>query len=509
MNPPVLSAFDDVVEEFRDEFDALLRMLELSEGTFSMSIAVCNAPALREQLIAELQQRRTGLEQIALPAGIVDVYGFVMEHAQPGQSGGLLLTGLEASISSRRTDNMCLQSLNASRDLWEQRYHRPVVLWLPEYAVRELMEVAVDLWRYLSHRFSFVSHQPVLPSYPRDLPAAEFVMAANLSAEEKQARIAELRERLATADRTSPQSLPRLTNWTCELSALFLMTGELNAAKQVCCDLLPTAQTQNDEVAIALLKSCIADAEQASGNIDEAIRIRREDVLPAYKHVGEEREYAVTMGKIAGLLPVRGESASALAILRDDVLPVYERLGDKRERAATLQKIADILKIMGCYDEAIHIYRDQVLPVFELLSDIHSQAVTSGRIANLLQERGDLDEALRIRRDVELPVYEQLGDARAQAVTKGQIADVLVKQGQVEQAVYILRHEVLPVFERLQYRSDQVTCQVRIAAILLRRNQGADRRRARELLAEALKVADELKLPQAEQIRRIQKRNGW
>ena len=77
--------------------------------------------------------------------------------------------------------------------------------------------------------------------------------------------------------------------------------------------------------------------------------------LPA--RLGDVRERAVTMGKIADILQARGELDEALRIRRDEQLPVYERLGDVRERAVTMGNIADILFARGELDEALRILR--------------------------------------------------------------------------------------------------------------------------------------------------------
>ncbi|MHC4879673.1 MAG: hypothetical protein ACYTGL_24725, partial [Planctomycetota bacterium] len=165
---------EDLSIELQEELNALLAMLELSDGTFSLSLAICNSPVLRDRLIDEITRQRPDVERIALPAGLVDVYGFVKEHAETGQSSGLLITSLEGSVSSRDTDNDSLRSLNASRDLWEPRFSRPIVFWLPEYAARELTSEAVDFTRYLSHRFGFTGDAPVNPPVDRNLPSAVF-----------------------------------------------------------------------------------------------------------------------------------------------------------------------------------------------------------------------------------------------------------------------------------------------------------------------------------------------
>ena len=80
----------------------------------------------------------------------------------------------------------------------------------------------------------------------------------------------------------------------------------------------------------------IADILQARGQLDEALRIRREEELPVYERLGDVRSTAVTMGKIADILQARGQLDEALRIRREEQLPVYERLGDVRSTAVTM-----------------------------------------------------------------------------------------------------------------------------------------------------------------------------
>ncbi len=70
---------------------------------------------------------------------------------------------------------------------------------------------------------------------------------------------------------------------------------------------------------------------QARGELDEALRIRREEELPVYERLGDVRSKAVTQGKIADVLQARGELDEALRIRREEQLPVYERLGATRD----------------------------------------------------------------------------------------------------------------------------------------------------------------------------------
>lgn len=182
---------------------------------------------------------------------------------------------------------------------------------------------------------------------------------------------------------------------------------------------------------------------------------------------GNDHEIAITIGVIADIVEARGDLNEALRIRRDDLLPVFEHLGEDRERAITMGKIADIFQAGGELDEALRIRHDEELPVYDRFGDVRSHAVTMGKIGDIFQARGDLDEALRICRDEELPVYERLDDARALLVGRAKLAH-----------------------------------------LLLNRNHPEDRPEASDLLRLALRDAEAMGVPEAAQIRAIQRHHN-
>jgi tetratricopeptide (TPR) repeat protein len=109
----------------------------------------------------------------------------------------------------------------------------------------------------------------------------------------------------------------------------------------------------------------------------------------------------VTKGQIADVLEARGELDEALRIRREEALPLYERLGDVRSAAVTKGKIADVLQVRGELDEALRIRREEALPVFERLGDARSLLVGRANLAILHLTRnreGDRQEANRLLR---------------------------------------------------------------------------------------------------------------
>jgi hypothetical protein len=140
---------------------------------------------------------------------------------------------------------------------------------------------------------------------------------------------------------------------------------------------------------------------QARGDLDGALRIRREEELPVYERLGDEHSAAVTKGQIADIMQARGDLDGALHIRREEQLPIYERLGDVRSVAVTKWNIATILEARDDLDGALRILQEEVLPVFERLGDVHGLLMGRSYLALSLLRRGgqgDRNEAGRLMR---------------------------------------------------------------------------------------------------------------
>ena len=107
-----------------------------------------------------------------------------------------------------------------------------------------------------------------------------------------------------------------------------------------------------------VLWSYIALAHR-SGDLDSALKSAQEKRGLDIKR-GAERASALAAGAIADILQARGDLDEALRIRREDQLPVYERLGDVRSRAITMGKIADILQARGDLEDRRASCRERV-----------------------------------------------------------------------------------------------------------------------------------------------------
>jgi hypothetical protein len=148
------------------------------------------------------------------------------------------------------------------------------------------------------------------------------------------------------------------------------------------------------------------------------------------------------MGQIADILVTRGELDEVLRILREEQLPVYDRLGEVRERAVTMSKIADILQTRGELDEALRIRREEELPVFDRLGEVRSRSVTLQKIAMALLEadglrQGRLQEILDALAEA-YAIAHRLGLPDGIAAIGPTLAQILAIGGHQDEALTVL-----------------------------------------------------------------------
>jgi len=176
-----------------------------------------------------------------------------------------------------------------------------------------------------------------------------------------------------------------------------------------------TALKDQDSRSFAMLRGGIADVLQQRGELDEALRLRREEQLPVYTRLGDVRELAVTQGKIADVLFARGELDEALRILREEAAPAFTRLGDVRELAVVLFKIAQIELQRGNTKEALT-KLTEAYTIVDRLGEVSGVAAVGQVLGEILARAGDRDQGLTLLRR-SAAAYRKLGQlAQAQNV---------------------------------------------------------------------------------------------
>lgn len=199
-----------------------------------------------------------------------------------------------------------------------------------------------------------------------------------------------------------------------EQAKRLMARGELDQAEGLFGDAAGLAAAAGKEVSATVARGAIADILFSRGDLDAALRIRKEEELPVYERLGEVRARAVTMGKIADILRRKGDLGAARA-LRAECLEINRRLADADGMANTLwglaqldlqeQKIGDAVpRIVEAYDIVCQLGR------------VDAIAVIGTVLGQILAANEQPDEA-RIVLQRSADIYRKLGrEADAMAV---------------------------------------------------------------------------------------------
>lgn len=137
-----------------------------------------------------------------------------------------------------------------------------------------------------------------------------------------------------------------------------------------------------------------ANIAEAQGNFEAASEIReREDESAASAESPDLVSQARVLDARAARLRSEGELEQALRVRREQELPIYEQLGDTRAQTVVLGEIADLLTAIGRTDEAGRVLEEQMLPRADRLGDARLQARASSKALQLRRGRSPASES--------------------------------------------------------------------------------------------------------------------
>lgn len=382
---------------------------------------------------------------------------------------------------------------NLRREAIARGIRAKLVLWLRPAQVGRLPEVAADWWAWRAGIVDFVKRGTATAV----APFAEFPELPSMSMADRARRIAVLRQWLAIEPPIDAEARAPLA---VELAMLLSGLGEVDEALRLLReDAVPVYERRGDLRNLAITRTYLADILKNRGQSDEALRIYESEV-PTYEELDDSRGLAVLYTNMAGVLRERGQFHRAHELLREKSLVIAQRIGDVGLEALAWDRIADLLGSEGKSDESWRIRRDRVLPIVDQLGDVRGRATTLGKIAEAMASLGQLQEALQILRDDVLPTFERLGLVRDRTVTMGLAALILSQQGDIDGAIATLRDQVLPTIVGIGDRREEVIIRATLATMLATRNGVGDRAEAARLLEVAYPTAKAHGYPETKDI---------
>ena len=373
------------------ELAALLRMLSISEGTFSLSIAICNSPALREYLIGKIKEEKAGIEIIQIEKDTNRVFSFVEEKINNKTPSAIFITGIEKVLPSDDDHPKIIRTLNTSRELWQQNFSCPVVFWLAEYATTMLQKEALDFASWISHIFEFVSERATAAAGTLDAYAGDITSAGRLDADQKRFRIAELEQRINEAgDSPKAHLVQHVLTWLNELTYIYIAIGDLDRAVRNTTKLLEIAEKLGLQAEMASSYGNLGLIHGTRGNLDQAEQMLKKS-LEINEKLRRLKGMANQYGNLGVIYQTRGDLDEAEQ-MHKKALEINEKLGRLEGMAIQCGNLGGIYRTRGDLDEAEQMHK-KALEINEKLGRLEGMARGYVNLGLVCQTRGDLDEA--------------------------------------------------------------------------------------------------------------------
>jgi hypothetical protein len=130
----------------RSSFKQLMRSIIYSRGQFSLILACCNQPRIRQAVSLQLhQQCPVHLREMFLDQSATTLYSSIQAELGTEKPEALMVYGLE----SVEEINQLLMATDAVRDEF-RKFSFPLVLWVTDEILKKLIRIA-------PHSFSWAS----------------------------------------------------------------------------------------------------------------------------------------------------------------------------------------------------------------------------------------------------------------------------------------------------------------------------------------------------------------
>ena len=444
MTEVAVPAESDLYQQYPD-LTRLARVLRRSQGGFSLFFAECNLPVLRQQLATALLERlesppvRVDLSPTDIDTETIDEIIARQVNGSPPDAP-VFLFGLEQLLPSLSSDKLraTVQQLNWRRSSLA-RLQRPLLIWLPRYALDLLAEQTPDFYDWYSGVFSFAvqteqREQSEAGAF-QDLWSETGVHAAeHMSSSEKKRWLGTLQELLHEHPEMDKSRAVLLEN----LGYLLDSMGDREKALSYYQQSLTIKQEIGDKSGEGTTLNNISQIYDSRGDFDTALNYLKQS-LQIQQDIGDKSGEGTTLNNISQIYDSRGDLDTALNYLKQS-LQIQQEIGDKSGEGTTLNNISQIFKIHGDFDTALD-YLKQSLQIQREIGDKSGEGITLNNISQIFKTRGDLNAALNYLKQ-SLQIQQEVGNKFGEGTTLNNISQIYDSRGDFDTALNYLKHSL-------------------------------------------------------------------
>ena len=486
----------------KTEFDDLIRALEWSDE-FAIYFAVVNPPLIRKQMAEELkgslEKEEIKVHSLELNSSYFDLLSIIPENvpsyclrgAETEIRSALFIFGAEEAIAADvDTRRLFFDCLNWQRDKLRETITCPLVIWLPEFALRILALEAPDFWAWRSGVY-YIEPEPVgILKDTEELLMGDAREYGVLTYQEKIRRLQQFKalledyerqpfekesesellgirfnllhdagivssslanykdakqyllQGLKMAERLKDKE-PLLLSFL-GLSVVSLYQGDYTTGEEYAKKALEIIQDLGDKHLIASTFSFLGSYASRQKDYKKAEVFFMKE-LEIGKELGNNELIASALGDL-GVLAKKLEKYTESKSFLEQSLKINEEIGDKEEIVNNQIKLSDLAKNRGNINEAVR----RIEEAHSISTEIKDHRIT----AEVLEEQGSLAVAqgdyqhARKYYEESLKIYEQLGDKHNIALIYTKLGNIARDLGDYEEAKGRYK-ESLKLFEEI------------------------------------------------------------
>ena len=486
----------------KNEFEELTRALEWS-NEFVIYFAVVNPPLIRKQTAEELkrslEEKGIKVHYLELNSSYFDLLSIIPEKVPSYCLRGteteihpvLFIFGAEEAIASdAETRRLFFDCLNWQRDKLRETIACPLVIWLPEFALRILALEAPDFWAWRSGVY-YLAPEPVwiLKDAKELLKGGESEYDV-LTYQEKVRRLQQFKalledyERYPFEDKLESEVFEIQCDLLQEAGKVSIAMDNYEEAKQYFLQGLKIAEKLKDKelfVSIFLNLSLISFIQGDYTSAEEYV----EKNLEIAQEFGNEDMGARSFG-LLGAFSLAQRNYNKAVVFFKKSLEIRKELEDKESIALALNSLGRLAKIQKKYTEA-RSFLEQSLKINEEIGEKGGIVDNLLELSDLAKSQGNIDKATHKIEEAQA-ISNELKDRRI-------TAKVLEKQGSLAEAQgdYHLAQKYyeasLGIYEQLRDKFNIASIYVNLGSLA---EDFGDYEEAKRCYKDSLKISEEI-----------------
>ncbi len=353
--------FNPLLTDNDSQRATLARELRVAKG-FTLIFALCNSAAERAQQIAALRSELPDLniQEVPVRTEIPHLLQHLRHTLETPPPDAVFVYGMENWIRSDTNPRSIpfILNLNAARNHFIEDCPCPLILWIPDFLLRQIIGGAPDFASVRSGLYVFAASQNEAAKTIETLEMLGLTEALGLDLSDKHQRIKEIEQLLSRVKHLPAENRNRQDQ-------LYLIDQ------------------------LATMYFAMGRYTEAESLLNEALQLRRASLPDGHPDIAQ------SLNNLAGLYYSQGRFAEAEPLYNEALQIDRAALPEGHPGIATdLNNLAELYRSKGRYPEAEPLYHEALHIHRASLPDGHpSIAISLGNLAGLYQSQGRYAEA--------------------------------------------------------------------------------------------------------------------